>query len=181
MRQVGRGRLAPERAVVQFHPFELADALLGAQVDAARVEQLAQHVGDHVAPVGQPERGELDREPVAVAVHDHAGEEVGLAEDDAIAGVGPVRASGCRAGGGWPREPVAEEGGVERNAFLPRVEPDVDLRLAVEEAAGDEVAAVRDEIDLVAVGRLAVDALDRPRRTPTGAARRRAGHAWLSE
>ncbi len=146
---------------MQFDAFEFADALLGAQVDALRVEQFAQHVRDHLAAVRQAERGELHRQPVAVAVHHHAGQVVRFAEADAVARVRRVQLQDVVPEVHSTREPVAEESAVERRGRFPAVQPHVDLRLRVEQPAGDEVAAVRDEIDLVAVGRGALDALDR--------------------
>src|SRR5262249_46359377 len=78
-------------------------------------------------------------------------------------------------------EVFLEEGLVERGAGPPGVEADAELALAVVEAAGDEIADVRDEIDLVAVGGLAFGVADGPGEDPGVPAVEGAGTAGLQD
>ena len=77
----------------------------------------------------------------------------------------------------WPRKNAASSGGFA----VPGVEPDAELAPAVEEAAGDEVAGVGDEIDHVAVGGLALDGADGAGVDPGMPAIKRAGPARLQD
>src|SRR5262249_32625045 len=117
-------------------------------------------IHDHFAPLGQPQRGELHREPVAVAVHDHSGQIIRLAETDSIARVRAAEFQDVvpemKRGGNT----VSKKCSVEGNSLLPGIQPDVDLRLAVVKPAGDEVSGGGDEIDLVSIGGGFFDAVD---------------------
>src|SRR5579883_2791284 len=64
------------------------------------------------------------------------------------------------------RQATLEEGPVKRDAFSPRIEPHVDLGLAVEESAGNEITCRGDKIDLVAIGGVPLHAIDRAREHP---------------
>src|SRR5215468_5095858 len=121
--------------------FELADAFLGAEIDALRSEELLQDAGEQVAPLAHAEGAELQGEPGAVTVHGEAGQAVTLAVDEATSAVGGHQAELlAQADGGL--ELFAEEGHVQRGAGPPGVEADAELALAVVEAAGDEIAGV---------------------------------------
>src|SRR5207253_2046223 len=63
-------------------------------------------------------------------------------------------------------EPGAREGLVERLFRLPTIEANTDLTAAVEQATGDKVARVGDEIDHGAVGRFPFNSGDRARIDP---------------
>ena len=77
------------------NPSSLADAAFGAQVDAGRLEQVLQQVGEHLAALRQAQAGELHDQPAIVAIDDAAGQAVALAEDEpaglARADSGPSR------------------------------------------------------------------------------------------
>ncbi len=75
------GHVAPEGPIVRFQTFQLADAALGALINALRPEQLNKQVHEQVAPLGQTQGGQLQDQPAVVAVHDTAGQAVPLAED----------------------------------------------------------------------------------------------------
>src|SRR5262249_34831772 len=136
-----------------------ADAALRAQVNPLGPDQLRQQPGEHLPAAGQRQGGELDDEPAVEAVDRAAGQAVPLAEDEPAAPAGGVEAQPvAQADGGG--EAVAEEGGVQRGLGLPAVQPDADLALGVVQPAGDEAAAVGHQVDLVAVGRVPLDARD---------------------
>ena len=60
-------------------------------------------------------------------------------------------------GGG---QPVAKEGCVERNGLVPGVEADADLALGIVQAASNEGAVGGQQVDLVAIGGIALDGRD---------------------
>ena len=78
-------------------------------------------------------------------------------------------------------EAVAEEGAVEGDVGRPGKEANANLAVRVVQPAGDEVAGVRDEIDLGTVGGIALHGGDGPGVDPRVAPVEGAGAARLED
>ena len=76
-------RLAADHAFDLIEAFREAHRALVALHDAARLQNLVQRLHDHVLTLRHAERERLQHQKIAVAVHDHAGQTVGLAPDEA--------------------------------------------------------------------------------------------------
>ena len=68
---------------MQFEPFQLADAALGAQVNAFGLQQVYEELFEQVAALGQGEAGELHDQPAIVLIHGEPGQPIPLTEDQA--------------------------------------------------------------------------------------------------
>src|SRR5262249_17751193 len=71
----------PPGAVLEVQPLHGAEAALGAQVNPIHPGQVHQKAGKRLAPLRDPERGELQDQPVVVAIDRAAGEAVAFAEN----------------------------------------------------------------------------------------------------
>src|SRR5262249_19164648 len=150
-----------QQTILQFQPFQLANASLRAQIDALGLNQLGKQFGEHFTALGQTERGKLHHQPTVVAIDGHSGEAVALAEDQPARLIwtiqfqnGAAQEQGCLQAG-------AEKLSVERLVRGPRIEPNANLAAAVVESARDKLTAVRVEINLRTVFRLARNGGDR--------------------
>ncbi len=158
-------RAAAKRAVVDLQAFDLANTAFGAKVNAGRPNEFVEQVGQQITALRQGERGELHHEPAVVAINGEARQAITLAEDQPTGRPrsGEPEYLAQPEGGG---KAIAEEPSVERDVFLPAIEANADLAAAVEQPASDEAARIRDEIDLVPVGRLPLDGGDGPGEDP---------------
>src|SRR5947209_9205334 len=131
---------------MQLDPFLNADAAFGAEIDAGWLALFLQQLDEHVLPLRDGQAGELDDQPAAVLIDGEAGKAVAFAEDQAagVAWTGElqhVATEADRLG-----EPFSEESFIERLIDFPGVEADAKPALVVEEAVGDEAAAVREDL-----------------------------------
>ena len=147
--QAGRGRQS--LLVAHVH--------IGALDDASRRAQLGQQFDQQRFDTLDAQRQTLHDQPVAVAIYDQTGQTVALGVDQAIA-VG--RGISCQAGASGQRslQSPAPERRVDRLVLVPRQQPDLDLRAAVQVAARQPDAVSALHIDDLAVGRVGVDFLD---------------------
>ena len=73
---------------MQFQPFELADALFGADVYPLRRQKVAENFGEHLLAIRERQGSKLHRQPLGVAVDGEARQAIGLAGDDAVRRLG---------------------------------------------------------------------------------------------
>src|SRR5262245_30075435 len=164
-RQVWRWKFAREQAVVQFEAFQCANSFLGPHVYPARLHQFSQDIRKQFASLRNPQGGELNGEPPRVLVDRTARHPVRLAEYETATLPRPAKPERFAKPNGAINS-VTKKVAIERPPRLPRIEPDADLALAVEQSASDEISSRREQIDLRALGRLAFNSLDRPREDP---------------
>ena len=120
--------------------------------------QLDQHRRQLRQSDGHGHRRDLNRQVRAIAIDDQPAQSVAFAEDQpgrplgvVVAKLGPQPQ--CRG------QPLAPERLVQRLGRIPSVQADANPAAAVEDATGDELALVREQLDHVAVGRAALDAI----------------------
>src|SRR5439155_14931897 len=145
------GRVAAQHALALREALVCADADVVALDDRARVDELLQKVGEEVATrVGGFDQG-LHAEAVGVAIDDQAGEEIGLAVDEASCAAA-LRIRHDRVAQPFRLRQAAREESVVDRFVLAREQPHRDLALRAVEGLADEPAAFVGEPDHFSAG-----------------------------
>ena len=149
----------PRRAPERIEPFGPHDVALRAEQNALRPGQIDEHGHDLRQANGQGQGRHLDDEVFAVAIDDQSAQAVAFAEDQSRGALGLVVAQHAPQMQGR-FQPPPPKGLVQRLGFVPGIQANVDPAAAIEDPAGDEASCIGAEIDDVAVGRTAFDAVD---------------------
>lgn len=157
--EVRRRSVSVEQLIGNFQAFGFADSLLCAEPDPFAGETVFEEANDEILFLRECQTRELDKEPGAVAIDGETGELIGFAEDESAAGgLEVVEQSDLLAEGDRLVEPLDPEFIVEGLCFVPGIEPHANVAVGVEQAPGDELAAVGLQEDFVARLGIAFDA-----------------------
>ena len=123
------------------------------------MQEFHEHGDNLRQPHGHGQRGDLHGQIIGVAIDDQAAQAVAFAEDHAG---GPLRivVAELPAELDGRLQTPPPKGLVQRLGRIPSVKPDADAALAVEDAAGDELALVAQQVDHIPVGGVAFDPID---------------------
>jgi hypothetical protein len=160
------GHAAPKWSVLQFQAFELANASLGAEINAFRLDQLHEHLGQQIAPDPHTQPGKLDHQPEVIAVHRKTGQPVRLAKNKPAGLARPIQSQDGTAQMQGGSQPVPEKSPVEGRIRRPGIQADPDLATAIIKTASHKVAGVRNEVNLGAILRFAYHFGNGPGKNP---------------
>ncbi len=143
-----------------MNSLQLHGAFLIPDDDRFRMQQINQQRHDAIQTPGERQRRRLHGETIGVAIDDESAESVGFAEHE------PGRALGIGIAEIAPQgkrrfQAMAPECIVERVGGRPGIQPHPQPALAVVQAPRNEPAFVGNQIDRIAIDRVAVDSRDR--------------------
>ena len=172
--------MAPGRPRRQIEPFRPHDVALRPQQNAFRPGQFDEQRYDLRQANGQGQGRHLDDQELAVAIDDQPAQSVAFAEDQSRGAPGLVVVQeGPQLHGRI--QPPPPKGLVERLGLIPGIQANVDPAMAIENSPRNEASLIGAEIDDLAVGRTAFNAVDGRIEDPGVPAKERPGFSRFEQ
>lgn len=157
--------LTANETILDLKSLQLPNALLRTQPDALRRTVFFQEVEQNFLSLGQSQACQLNHQPVSVPIDGQAGQAVGFAVDQSAGGRRFVlNIIGSQSDSIF--DSLIPEGSIQRRILVPRVQPNSDVAVRVEQASRDELSAVVTNDDLIARFGIPGNAQDRAGENP---------------